>query len=114
MSPRKDEEFGALDVPKMSLKDKSEKRYLVYRDASDFVEVEANTAQEAISASQVKNPYKVLRIVKDLGKVLDQSMLEKIENGTVETEEVVAPEAAASETAAPEAPAQEDQDQPAE
>lgn len=63
----------------MKLKDKGDKHYLVYKSPTEFVEVEANTAQEAIDASGIERPHKVRHIVRDLEGVLRQSMLEKIE-----------------------------------
>jgi hypothetical protein len=80
MSPGKSkDEFGMLDVPVMRLKERSDKRYRVYKTPTETVDVEANTAQEAISLSGIENPYKVLHLVMSLDGVISQSMLTKIE-----------------------------------
>lgn len=109
MSPdRSKEEFGILEMPMMRLKERSDKRYKVYKNLSESVEVEANTAQEAISASGVEKPYKVVHLVMDLNGVLEQSMLIKIEPEQI-APEAVASETVTSETVAPEViPPQED------
>lgn len=72
--PRKNE-FSHLNVPILKVKGKDESHYLVFRDAKDFVKVEAETITEALAKSGIEKPYKVVHTVFDLNKVMDESML---------------------------------------
>jgi hypothetical protein len=52
--------FNILSVPAMERKNKGSKRYHVYKNATEFEEVEASTAQEALRKSGIETPNKLL------------------------------------------------------
>lgn len=70
-------EFSELSVPHLCLKDKNTRRYLVYKDKQEFIEVEADTVKEAVQLSQIESPYKVIHYLAVVGKVMDNSQLIK-------------------------------------
>lgn len=92
MPSRNNDEFGALDVPVMQLKNRSDTRYLVYSTPDEYIEVEANTAQDAIRLSNIEKPYKVIHIVMDLDGVLDQEELQKTESQIADTPTTTTPD----------------------
>lgn len=73
-------EFGELPMPHLCLKDKNTRRYLVYKDKQEFIEVEADTVKEAVQLSQIESPYKVVHYLAVVDKVMDNSLLIKEDN----------------------------------
>lgn len=72
--------FCQLEMPMLELKDKNDRRYYVYKDSKEFVEVDADTAQDAIQQSEVSPPYKVVHMLCDLDKIMGESDLIRVEN----------------------------------
>lgn len=76
-----------IDFPQKKLPDSMHKTYHVYKTATEFVEVEALTASEAIEKSGVKSPIKIKRSHVDLGPVIDSKIIvdDTVTSATVET-----------------------------
>lgn len=74
----RDKTFYALSMPILALKDKNIRRYYVYKDPDDYVEVEADTAQQAMQESGVDTPYKVVHVLFDLSKLIEDGILERV------------------------------------
>lgn len=55
------ESFENLNIPHKAIPNLSKTQYRVYKSAADFVVAEAENAQDAIKASNVENPLKVVR-----------------------------------------------------
>lgn len=81
MPPGDKETFETFNIPSMRFRNRSDRRYLVYKNASEYMEVEANNAQDAIDKSGVIQPFKVVHVVRNLKGVINQVALEKIETG---------------------------------
>lgn len=52
--------FDKLEIKQYKIKDDSNNKYLVYKDKTNFVEVFADTAGEAVEKSQVPTPYQII------------------------------------------------------
>ena len=64
-----------MDLPHKKLSDLAHKTYHVYKDHNEFVEVEAQTASEALEKSGVKNPAKIKRAHVDIGTLIEKKMI---------------------------------------
>lgn len=72
--------FQDVPLPSRKMKEKSWNSYRVYKDKKEFVEVEGESVYEALTKSEVKHPYKIVRALKELGSVLDkQFFLDELE-----------------------------------
>jgi hypothetical protein len=70
-----DELFAPLQVMKKKLASSDKSAYRVYKTASEFVTVEAETALEAFRASEVKNPVRIVREIRFMERMVEQSGL---------------------------------------
>lgn len=68
--------FSVLEIPIMCLKDKNDLVYEVYKNAQEYVVVEATTAREALELSQVKRPYKIIHRTYNLDHIIASGALE--------------------------------------
>jgi hypothetical protein len=103
------ENFQNLDIPKKDIPDGSKIFYRVYKDAVEFVVIEAENAQAAIQASTIENPLKVQRHAPARSNVVDFLTTRAAEQATPAgdnpPQEAAAEPAAAAATATAEPPA---------
>lgn len=92
-------EFMDIALKQKKFKDEYMQGYHVYKDAQEFVLVEADAATEAIEKSGVNKPYKVVRSSQDVGAVIAALFFEDIANENAEATPKAAPDAPAGETA---------------
>lgn len=104
---RVSEPFSPLIVAFMAFTSTSDKQYRVYSSKEKFTVVDADTAYEAIAASGIENPYKLIHIIPNMESILKESQLkvlkqplETLESDTEASAEHVEP----AETAIAEAP----------
>lgn len=66
-------DFSPLEVIKKSLTDAHRSAYRVYKGPVEFVTVDAATALEALRESGVKNPFRIVREIRFMDKMLDET-----------------------------------------
>lgn len=72
--------FSEIALPERCLKETNWNNYHIYKNATEFVKVEADAAYEAIAKSGIARPFKVVRAMKEVGDVLTvQNMAEQLE-----------------------------------
>jgi hypothetical protein len=72
--------FAEILLPERQLKETNWNNYYIYKNATEFVKVEADAAYEAIAKSGIARPFKVVRAMKAVGDVLTVSnMAEQLE-----------------------------------
>ena len=74
-----DEKFSDISIANISFNNKSDGTYRVFKNKTEYIDIEASTAHEAIVKSAIANPYKVVKIVVDLFDFVDVDMLKKNE-----------------------------------
>jgi hypothetical protein len=62
--------FAEILLPERCLKETNWNNYHIYKNATEFVKVEADAAYEAIAKSGIARPFKVVRAMKEVGSVL--------------------------------------------
>lgn len=66
-------EFAPLHVVKRNIANFDRSVYRVYKTPSEFVSIEAATALEAFRESGVKNPLRIVREIRFMERMIDQS-----------------------------------------
>lgn len=81
--------FTEIVLPERHLKETNWNNYHIYKNATEFVKVEADAAYEAIAKSGIARPFKVVRAMKEVGDVLTvNNMAEQLEATQVKPEEL--------------------------
>lgn len=81
--------FAEIVLPERCLKETNWNNYHIYKNATEFVKIEADAAYEAIAKSGIARPFKVVRAMKEVGSVLTaQNMAEQLEVSHERHEEI--------------------------
>ena len=72
---KRTEDITILSVPRLVRNEDEHKRYWVYKDEDEFVEVEASIAIDAQEMSGVEKPYMILFKNNDMKKVFGPNEL---------------------------------------
>lgn len=81
--------FAEIVLPERCLKETNWNNYHIYKNAKEFVKVEADAAYEAIAKSGIARPFKVIRAMKEVGDVLTVSnMAEQLQVSHDKPEEI--------------------------
>lgn len=101
-----DIEFRRRDPVSPNDPEAVEKPYRIYKSRTDFVEIVASSAKEAMEKTGVKNPTRIVRLDLERSAVLPPSFFKDAQPAAVEntTESATTPPAE-NQAAAPEAPA---------
>ncbi len=81
--------FAPIDFPHRHLTDKCARNYRVYKDAKEYISIEALTAKEAIEKSGIESPYRVIREKSEIGEVISPEYIIKDDNNARTTNEPV-------------------------
>jgi hypothetical protein len=101
-----DIEFRRRDPVSPNDPDAVEKPYRIYKSRTDFVEIMASSAKEAMEKTGVKSPTRIVRMDLERAAVLPPSFFKDAQPAAVEnTAESATTPPAESSSAAPEAPA---------
>jgi hypothetical protein len=81
--------FAEIVLPERQLKETNWNNYHIYKNATEFVKVEADAVYEAIAKSGIARPFKVVRAMKEVGSVLTvENMAEQLEASHSKHEEL--------------------------
>lgn len=96
-------EFGELSLPKLQLKNPPQQEYIIYKTPEEFTVIQADTALEAITQSQIEVPYKILHPGNRLACIIEYAKLQRTKAEAVEQAQSAeaTPETASEQAAQP-------------